>query len=168
MRALIGLILLSACGQAPYQPERGGTATSRALDQAAIASGQLPDLDRLTAEGTYGAATNIGEDRLCVARLGEALIAGLVVSYGTGGACVGRGTAERAGERLSLTLAPACRLDARLDGDGVTLPAVPPPGCQALCRGRASLAGVAIPKLSDDRASALALTDLANRPLCPG
>lgn len=165
---LFTLILLAGCSPPADEVVRNGTATSRALDRAAVASGQLPDPDELSAEGAYGARTEIGEDRLCVANAEGDLSVGLVVSYGSGGACSGRGTAERSGDRLQVVLTPDCRFNARLDNDGVTLPGVLPPACQALCRGRASLAGVVIPKVSDDRASAMALTDLDNRPLCEG
>lgn len=162
------LVLLAGCAPPANVPSRDGTETSRALDRAAIASGQLPDPGELSAEGAYGAQTDIGEDRLCVVDGENGLSVGLVVSYGSGGACSGRGTAEHSGNRLRMVLTPDCRFDARLDNDGVTLPGVLPPACQSLCRGRASLAGVAIPKVSDDLASALALTGLDNRPLCQG
>ncbi len=166
MRRFVLLLLVAGCSPGADRP-RDSTSTSRALDEAAIESGQLPDPTLFTAAGAYAADTDIGEDRLCVVEAGETLRVGLLVSYGTGGACLGRGKAERRGDRLRLALQQECAFDATLDGQTVVIPGALPDECRALCSGRALLAGVTFPKTSDVAADALALTDLDDRPLCP-
>ena len=165
MRCLAGLLLLAGCTGESEPARTDPTDTAHALDRAAIASGQLPDP---TAEptGAYRADTEIGVDRLCLAGEGGRYRVGLFVSYGTGGACEARGTARRTGETLRLTLAPDCRADARIGADGVTIAGRVPDGCAALCTGRASLAGVSVPKVSDSTAEALAMTGPNGAPLC--
>lgn len=166
MRAAAALLLLCACSRTEPEPV-DATSVSRTLDQAAVASGQLPDPRTLTAPGAYADDTEIGEDRVCVAKGGEGLRVGLYVSYGTGGACMGRGSGDVSGGRLRLALPGGCEMDARIEPDGLVFPGQVSAACQPLCTGRASWSGVTIPKVSDSEAEALALTDGGGRRLCP-
>lgn len=167
MRAAAAVLLLVGCSGEAAPEAEDATGISRALDRVAIRSGQLPDPQALSAPGAYGADTNIGEDRACVVGNARALRVGLLVAYGTGGECVGRGAGEVDGGRLRMTLERGCEMDARLDGDGLILPGAVSSECQSLCTGRASWAGVTIPKASDSAADALAITDGRGRALCP-
>ncbi len=160
-------VLLTACGPRPPPERADATATSRALDGAAIASGQMADPAVRTAAGAYEADTDTGFDRMCVTGAETALAVGLLVSAGAGGACLGRGTAERSGTRLRLLLGEGCRIDATFEGRGIALPDALPEGCRALCTLGATLAGATIPKVGDAPAAAHSLTDAQGHPLCP-
>lgn len=169
-RRLAAVLLLAGCGadaDPPPEPTTTSTTTSEALDRAAIASGQLPDPAAPTA-GSYFADTDIGADRVCLVSGGEGepMRIGLSVSYGTGGVCVGRGTATGTGRRLKVRLGDACAFTGSVEAEGFAIPGSLPTGCQALCNGRASLAGVTVPKGSDSEAEALALVDPSGAPLC--
>lgn len=167
MRALAVALLLAGCSPGAKRADAvASTATSDALDAAAVASGQLPVPDSRSVAGTYAATTNIGTDRMCVVAEGDRLRVGVLVSYGNGGECVGRGGGERTAGGLRATFGPGCVIDTTLDGYNVVFPGRLPPGCRTLCRGRASLAGVTIPKLSDGETDARSLTDLGGAPLC--
>lgn len=166
MRTAAAVLLLVGCSGEAAPEAEDATGLSLALDRAAIRSGQLPDPQALSALGAYGADTNIGEDRACVVRVGRETRVGLLVAYGTGGDCLGRGVAEVEGGRARMSLGRECELEARLDGDGLILPGAVTSECQSLCTGRASWAGVTIPKASDSAADALAITDGRGRALC--
>lgn len=165
--AALLLLLLAGCSGRDADAPPDATPASRRLDQAAIRSGQLPDADAASPVGAYTADTDIGEDRLCVIGSGERVSVGLSVSYGSGGSCVARGTGEPVADGLRLSLGEGCELVTRLDGSRAVFPGTVPAGCRSLCSGRASLAGVTIPKRSDSTAEASALTDARGRPLCP-
>lgn len=167
MRGAALLLLLAACSGHGADAAPDATPVSRQLDRAAVRSGQLPDAGTASPLGAYIADTDIGEDRLCVIGSGERVSVGLSVSYGSGGSCVARGTGEPVGDGLRLSLGRGCELVARLDGARAVFPGMVPAGCRSVCSGRASLAGVTIPKHSDSMAEASALTDPRGRPLCP-
>ena len=161
--------MLAGCADDAAPPERpDATTTSEALDRAAIASGQLPD-PSAPVTGSYVADTDIGSDRLCMVAGGEGepMRVGLSVSYGTGGVCVGRGTATGTARRLKVRLGEDCAFTGRVKAEGLAIPGSLPAGCKALCSGRASLAGVTVPKGSDSDTEALALVDVEGAPLCP-
>ena len=148
-------------------PERAdATTASRALDAAAIASGQLADPTGRPV-GSYEADLDTGVARMCVTGTEPALAVGLLIADGAGGACLGRGTAEHSRERLRLRLGGDCRIAATLEGGSAILPDTVPDGCRALCTGRATLDGAVLPKVSDAAAAARSLTDAQDRPLCP-
>ena len=167
--SLAAVLILAGCADRDAPPERPDpTTTSEALDRAAIASGQLPD-PSAPVTGSYFADTDIGSDRLCLVADGdgEPMRVGLSVSYGTGGICVGRGTATGRGRRLKVRLGEDCAFTGSVEAGGFAVPGSLPAGCRTLCTGRASLAGVTVPKSSDSDAEALALVDPQGAPLCP-
>ncbi len=171
MKGAALLLLLAGCSGRDSDSSPDPTPVSRRLDRAAVRSGQLPDAKTASPLGAYIADTDIGEDRLCVVGptehvRGARATVELSVSYGSGGACVARGTGEAVSGGLRLSLARDCEFVARLDGARAVFPGTVPAGCQSVCSGRASLAGVTIPKRSDSTAEASALTDPQGRPLC--
>lgn len=149
------LLLLAGCSQgvAPSLEPEGA-----ALEQAAIARGVVRDPATAEPVGLYAREG----DRLCVA--GQRI--GAFVDYGEGNGCSARGRFVREGERLRVDFGKGCTFDAAFDGDGVRFPGALPAGCEAACRGRASLSGLRFDRLSESGSEAAALRDPAGRGLC--
>ena len=156
MRLLAAVLLvLAGCSQkaTPSSEEQGAT-----LEQAAIARGVVRDPATAQPVGLYAREG----DRLCITtgRIGT------FVDYGEGIGCSARGTYSRDGERMRVDFGKGCAFDAAFDGDGVRFPGSLPAGCEAACRGRASLSGLQFDRLSESGSEAAALRDPAGRGLC--
>lgn len=149
------LLLLAGCSQggAP-SPEPEGAA----LEQAAIARGVVRDAATAQPVGLYAREG----DRLCV----TARRIGAFVDYGEANGCSARGRYTRDGERMRVELGKNCAFDAAFDGDAIRFPGALPAGCEAACRGRASLSGLRFDRLSESASEAAALRDPAGRGLC--
>lgn len=149
------LLMLAGCSQgaAPATDPEGA-----ALEQAAIARGVVRDAATAEPVGLYAREG----DRLCVT--GKRI--GAFVDYGEGNGCSARGRFVREGERLRVDFGKDCAFEARFDGDAVRFPGALPAGCEAACRGRASLSGLRFDRLSESGSEAVALRDPAGRGLC--
>lgn len=149
------LVLLAGCSQgtAPSAVPEGA-----ALEQAAIARGVVRDPAVVQPVGLYAREG----DRLCV----SAERIGVFVDYGEGIGCSARGTYARTRGRMRVDFGKDCTFDATFDGDGVRFPGSLPTGCEAACRGRASLSGLQFDRLSESASEAAALRDPAGRGLC--
>ena len=75
-------------------------------------------------------------------------------------------TGNYAAERMRVDFGKGCAFDAAFYGDGVRFPGSLPAGCEAACRGRASLSGLQFDRLSESGSEAAALRDPAGRGLC--
>lgn len=165
--AVAAAVLVAGCGDRHRAAPRGDTAGDR-LEAAAVARGVVADPARVDATGLYAA----GEDRLCVVPRAAGAAGyriGMLVRYDEAQGCTARGTAERTGDRLDVELgggAGECRFAARFEGDRIVLPADLPPACDRVCTGRASLAALAVERLSDGAAEAAAQRDAGGHPLC--
>ncbi|MEH3039591.1 MAG: hypothetical protein PGN21_05950 [Sphingomonas paucimobilis] len=149
------VLVLAGCSQGPVPSAEPDGA---ALEQAAIARGVVRDPATAQPVGLYAREG----DRLCV----TAKRIGVFVDYGEGIGCSARGRYARDGERLRIDFGKDCAFDAAFDGDGVRFPGSLPTGCEAACRGRASLSGLQFDRLSDSGSEAAALRDPAGRGLC--
>jgi len=149
------LLVLAGCsqGSAPSPQPEGA-----ALEQAAIARGVVRDPATAQPVGLYAREG----DRLCVTS--ERI--GAFVDYGEGIGCSARGRYARDGERLRVDFGKGCAFVAAFDGDGVRFPGSLPGGCEAACKGRASLSGLQFDRLSESASEAAALRDPAGRGLC--
>ncbi|KQM88277.1 hypothetical protein ASE67_00475 [Sphingomonas sp. Leaf23] len=149
------LLLLAGCSQgtAPLREPEGA-----ALEQAAMARGVVRDAAAAEPVGLYAREG----DRLCVA--GQRI--GAFVDYGEANGCSARGRFVRAGERLTVDFGKGCAFEAGFDGDAVRFPGELPAGCEAACRGRASLSGLRFDRLSESGSEAAALRDPTGRGLC--
>lgn len=165
------ILLLSACqgDDAPATSDKVGSDAS-GLERAAIASGVIPDAERLSPVGFYQRRHETGRDALCLIPSGKGDYRfGAEVVFGEGERCRGHGIAHRAGDKLILSFAGSsqCIAVAQYDGDMVVLPGVLDVKCAHLCDDRGSLEGVSFPRLTGDAASALRAADSAGEPLCP-
>ncbi|MGN6377107.1 MAG: hypothetical protein ACTHMG_16350 [Sphingomonas sp.] len=160
---LLALLSLAACGQQQHDASGAGESNAGArLEQAAITTGVVADPDRLDLTGVYAR----DPERVCVVPAAKDFRIGVSVDYGQGQQCSGAGTLARDGEALHVDLGQDCRFDARFDDGRIDFPGALPSGCDALCTGRASLAGVAVDSLGTSLSEAQALRDAHGRLLC--
>lgn len=160
-RAVAAALLVAACHAQPAAAPHGNTPGDR-LEAAAEVLGVVSDPARVDPAGLYARDT----DRLCLVPDGAgAYRAGALVSYEGGQGCAASGMATRNGDRLDVTLGE-CRFSARFEGDRVSFPSELPAACQTACTGRATLAALAVERLSDSASEAAALHDAHGRALC--
>lgn len=157
---MLAFVLLAACSE---PEEEAPDAAGPALEDAAVARGLVPDPDAAPLTGLFARDA----DRLCLREGGDArAIVGISIDYGAGNGCSARGTAQRNGDGLTLDLGEACRFDAEYDGEIVRFPGALPDGCADLCRGNASLAGMATERLSHSAGEVAAFRDRRGRFPC--
>jgi hypothetical protein len=169
--SLIGLLLLMACQRevpAPAQADAGPPTS--ALEQAAIDSGVVADVARISPVGLYTRRHEAGRDTLCVVPDGRtAFRFGAQAVFGTDEQCQGKGTARRAGDKLILRFPSAdCTIVAQYDGDRLAMPGVVDLKCAALCEGRGTFEGVAFPRVANGGKAAMQARDRDGDTLCPG
>ncbi len=150
----------------------GGTSSGAALEKAARAQGLVTDAAATAPTGSFHLAHEAGTDRLCFvprAEPGARFAFGIETRAGMREYCRGRGVASHVGGQLVLDFEGArrCLVVARYDGDRIALPGTVDLACQSLCRGRASLAGTSVGRVSGDQAGAVAERDSKGAPLCP-
>ncbi len=169
--SLIACLLLMACqreGPAPTQADAGPPPS--ALEQAAIDSGVVADVARISPIGLYTRRHEAGRDTLCVVPDGPTRFRfGAQAIFGSDEQCRGKGTARRAGDKLILRFpATDCTIVAQYDGDRLALPGVVDLKCAALCDGRGSFEGVAFPRVASGRSASVEARDRDGDALCPG
>ncbi len=158
LRAALALApLLAGCSPEPA-PAPPGTG----LENAAIERGVIRDPAARTLTGLYAREG----DRLCVIERGGTTRIGAFIDYGDGIGCTGRGGVTQTGERLRIDFGRGCAFDAAFDGDHLRFSGTVPAACEMLCTRRASLAGIAMERLSDSVSEAEALRDPRGTPLC--
>lgn len=160
------LVVLTGCRQA--QPSgQPATPAPTGLEAAAIQAGIIPDPASTDITGLYARET----DRVCIVPSATAYRIGVTVDFDDSEHCSGSGVVTRVGETLHVTLdtartAAGCRFDARFEGDRIVFPGRLPAGCQAVCQDRASIAGLALDRLSDAASEASTLRDPRGKLLC--
>ncbi|MEJ7926689.1 hypothetical protein WG908_07965 [Sphingobium sp. AN641] len=165
------LLLLAAC-QRPDErtpDERAEVANSdSSLERAAIESGLVADVDRVSPIGLYQRRHEAGRDQLCIVPDGPNRFRfGMEVMFGANEWCRGRGTARRAGDKLIMRFpGDRCTIVAQYDGDRIATPGVLDLNCAALCESRGSLEGVTFPRLADGRAAAVNARNADGDALC--
>lgn len=157
-RYFLALLLVAGCGS----QEEGGNQASAPADAPAIS-----ETGSLT--GLYEGGNAGQPDQLCMLDEGEGPARfGLVVWGAENHSCLGAGEAVREGGTLKLTMAgdSTCRIDARIEGSRIVLPASVPEGCAYYCGARARFAERTLVRKGADAAAARKATDLAGDPLC--
>lgn len=160
-RALPLALLLASCGGGGDAPTPTPTPTANALERAAIAAGMVPD-PSADPTGLYARE----EDRLCVVPAATGWRVGVVTRLVDEPGCTAAGRLTRRGDRLRIELGEDCRFDARFEGDRIVFPPELPGACAKGCAGRATLAALNVPMLSDSPAEAAALRDPQGRTPC--
>ncbi len=157
-RVLLLALMLSGCGREPATAV--ADSAGNRLEAAAETAGIVPD-PNAPLQGSWARDS----DRVCVVGTDKIARIGVSVDYGEDQACAGSGTVERSGDALKLALG-ACKFDARFDGDRIVFPAEVPEACESLCTGRASLAALAVDRLSESRSEAATLRSTKGKLLC--
>lgn len=159
-RLLALALLLGGCGQGSAPDAATGSGAE--LERAAIEAGLVPDPARASIIGAWSR----DNDRVCVVPgPGGRERIGIVLDYGEGDGCVAAGTVRRSDDRLDIDLG-ACRVDARFDGERIAFPAEVGEACARSCRGNASLAALAVERVSGSAAEAATLRAPSGRLLC--
>ena len=159
--ALAVALLLGGCGGEGAAPVPTPTATANALERAAIAAGMVPD-PAADPTGLYVRE----QDRICVVPAAVGWRVGVVTRLVDEPGCTASGKLTRRGERLAIDLGEGCRFEARFEGDRIVFPADLPGSCARDCAGRATLAALDVPMLSDSPAEASALRGPRGRAPC--
>jgi len=170
--SLFLLLLLAACQQAAGPDQAGGgadTPSASGLERAAIESGVVADVGKISPVGLFQQRHEAGRDMLCIVpgRNGT-LHFGLEAIFGAEQSCHGQGAARRAGDKLVLSFGgrDQCIIVAQYDGDQIALPGVVDMKCADLCDGRGSLEGVSFPRIAGQAGPAFAARDRAGESLC--
>lgn len=147
-RVVLLALLLAGC----HRDQPAADSAGARLEAAAVARGLAPDPSHASPVGSWASDT----DHLCVVPADRGLRIGAGIDYGDGQGCAASGTAERRGDQLRVSFG-ACRFNARFEGDRIAFPAELPPACDRACTGRASLAALAVERLSDSASEAATL-----------
>jgi hypothetical protein len=158
-RVLLLAFLISGCGREPAKAAVADSDGAR-LEAAAETAGIVPD-PKAPLQGSWARDT----DRVCVVGTERTSRIGVSVDYGEDQGCAASGTVERAGDALKIVLG-SCRFDASFDGDRIVFPVEVPEACESLCTGRASLAALAVDRLSESRSEASTLRSAKGKLLC--
>lgn len=154
-------LLLAACGSGSKTPNANTPGAQ--LEAAAIRTGIIDD----PAHGSLIGSWALETDRVCMLPLPQGrLRIGALIDYGEGQGCAASGTARREGDRVHVAF-DTCRFDATFDDDRITFPVDLPVACDRLCNGRASLAALAVERLSTSAAEAETLRAPSGKMLCP-
>ena len=158
--AALAFVLLAACSEPVAEaPDAAGPA----LESAAVVRGLVADPDVVALTGLFARDA----DRLCLREREDArAVVGISIDYGAGNGCSARGTVQRRDGGLTLDFGEACRFDAEYDGEVVRFPGALPDGCADVCRGNASLAGMATERLSHSSGEVAAFRDRRGRFPC--
>ena len=161
MKYRLLIALLAAGCSRTASPEQNNASAPGGLEAAAIEAGVIVDPGSTEPAGLYAR----DGDRLCVVPDGSAFRTGLVIDLADQ-SCEGRATGQLADERLDLDFGGGCRVSARYEGDRIILPGDVPDACDALCRGRGSIAGASLDRLSDSASEAAAMRGAKGNRLC--
>ena len=154
-------LLLAACHSS--QDNAASPGAGDQLEGAALASGLIIDPATRSLTGSWARET----DHACIVPAGKENRIGVVIDYGEGQACAGRGTVRRDGAALDIQLG-SCRVRATFNGERITFPGAVPAACERLCTGRASLAAMTVDRLSDSQSEAQTLRAPNGRLMCAG
>jgi len=170
-KSLIALALVAACGAAD-QPSDNLAMSSLPSGQGGTAMpttpGETPRTGIARLTGLFEGGTGAQKNQLCMIEKGNATQFGLVVWGGNMHSCSGSGQATRDGATLRLAMAgdSACTIEAKIEGQMITLPASAPAGCGYYCGARAQLGAAAFTRTGATAADAMKAVDLAGDPLC--
>lgn len=167
-KSLIALCLVAGCGAS--DPEGGNGAVALANGSSPAGPTPVAQAVRTSAlTGLYEGGRGEQRDRMCIVDRGTGNVRFGIVMWGDNlHSCSGSGSVVREGSSLQLTMEgdEACRIDATIEGDTVTLPPTLPAGCAYYCGARARFDGGTLTRTGATAADAMKATDLAGDPLC--
>jgi hypothetical protein len=167
---LAATFLLAACGGGEGEGNNASSAKAAsggaAGSVAAAASRPIAAGDSLT--GLYEKKDGGLSSQLCIVQRGGDSRFGMNLWGGNMHSCSGAGTATRAGQQLTLTMAGdrACIITARIEGNAIRLPDSVPEGCSYYCGKQARMTGVSLARTGTTEADALKARDVVDEPLC--
>ena len=167
-KLLIAFAILTGCSGGDDQQAGGNAAGSS--QGGGSARPRAPGAELTTLTGLYEGGETNPRNQMCIidgegendARFG-------MVVWGAGmHSCSGVGTVAQEGNvlKLSMTGDSACKLEARIEGSTISLPASVPEGCAYYCGARAKLGSARLTQNGDTREDALKAKDLVGEPLC--
>ncbi|WP_108809792.1 hypothetical protein [Sphingorhabdus sp. Alg231-15] len=170
---LLFAFLLASCDQ--IEAGRGDAADGpeeqpSSLEQAAIDAGVIPDVRNVSLSGAFERQSDLGEDRFCAVGNDErGYQVGLLAVFGPDSKCEGLGSAERNGERVTITLdsEQRCSFTASFDGVALQMPGDLPESCESYCTPRAGLNGVSFYLVGEGDAVARSTRGREIENLCP-
>lgn len=160
--------VVSACGQDSPQEEKNAAPAASRLEQAALDSGVVADVNAMSPVGLYRKRHEAGRDSLCITadEDGKQHFA-LEAVFGQNARCRGKGTVRSSGDKLVMNFGrSACLIVASYEGDTIAMPGALDVECAKLCSERASLEGVSFPRVSRDPGVARAAKRSDGKPLC--
>jgi hypothetical protein len=153
---LAGALLLAGCDRPPPAPEAPEVDARNPLEVAARERGVVrPEADEPT--GVFERAHELGRDAMCIVPDGaERWRFAVSAAFGAGFSCRARGSVEREDDGWRFTFAGVedCSVVLHEQEDELRLPGSLPSQCDSLCPGRASLAGLRLPRASWSAADA--------------
>ncbi|MBR2172286.1 hypothetical protein [Sphingopyxis sp.] len=146
----LAALLLAGCGRPA--PDQGGKGidTNNPLEVAARERGVVHP-EAATPVGVFERAHDLGRDAMCVVPDGAGKWRfAITAAFGPGLSCAASGTMVREGGgwRMRFAGIDGCDASVREEEDELRLPGKLPPQCRRLCPGRASLAGLRLPRAS--------------------
>jgi hypothetical protein len=160
MKRLILMLLLVGGCRAEESAEAPKQTATLAATKAGVSSTSVTGLF----EGPEGQTRN----QLCMVEGEGSARFGMVVWGGNLHSCSGTGTATRSDDTLTLAMAgdSTCSIEAKVEGDTITLPATLPEGCAYYCGARARMNDASFTRTGATREDALKAKDLVGDPLC--
>src|SRR5215218_9657401 len=123
-KILILLLALGACGRDDPAANNQAAAPSGGSAAGGPRSSPSPKAAETRLTGLYEGGSGAQKNQMCIVEKGDEAQFGLLVWGGNLHSCSGAGRAERAGERLTLTMTgdETCTIEASLKDGIVTLP----------------------------------------------
>lgn len=153
------LLLLGACERASPAADEAQVDARNPLEVAARQRGVVRQ-EAAEPVGVFERTHELGRDAMCVVPEGVGRWRfALSASFGSGLSCRAQGAVTREGEgwRFRFSGAEDCSVVLRENEDELRLPGTLPSQCDSLCPGRATLAGLRLPRASWSAADARAL-----------
>lgn len=157
-RLILLLLVLGGCRaeESAQEPKQAATPAAKAASTSTSLT------------GLFESAAGETRNQLCMVQGEGSARFGMVVWGGNLHSCSGTGTATRSGDTLTLAMAgdSTCSIEARMEGDTITLPATLPEGCAYYCGARARMTDAIFTRTGATREDALKAKDLVGDPLC--
>ena len=148
--AALAVLLLAACGRPTPDERAKGIDTSNPLEVTARERGVV-HTGAASPVGVFERAHDLGRDAMCVVPDGAGKWRfAVTAAFGPGLSCAASGTMVREGGgwRMRFAGTDGCEAFVHEEEDELRLPGKLPPQCRGLCPGRASLAGLRLPRAS--------------------